>query len=104
MALFKTSGVDILGSGINIGAVYGTLTPMLQANNTRFRDLIQQLQQQGGDRHGVNGRVGSTAFCDPPGGLWQCGQHHHGQRPQAFRRSAPQRLRTPASLSGELAA
>lgn len=47
MALFKTSGVDVLGSGINIGAVYGTLTPMLQANNTRFRDLIQQLQQQG---------------------------------------------------------
>ncbi len=47
MPLFKTSGVDILGSGINIGSVYGTLTPMLQANNTRFRDLIQQLQQQG---------------------------------------------------------
>lgn len=47
MALFKTSGVDVLGAGINIGAVYGTLTPMLQANNLRFRDLIQQLQQQG---------------------------------------------------------
>lgn len=47
MALFKTSGVDVLGSGINIGSVYGTLNPMLQANNVRFRDLIQQLQQQG---------------------------------------------------------
>lgn len=26
MALFKTSGVDIVGAGINIGAVYGTLS------------------------------------------------------------------------------
>lgn len=47
MSLFKTSGVDVLGAGINIGAVYGTLSPMLEANNVRFRDLIQQLQQQG---------------------------------------------------------
>jgi hypothetical protein len=47
MALFKTSGVDVLGAGINIGAVYGTLSPMLKANNERFRDLMQQLQQQG---------------------------------------------------------
>lgn len=47
MPLFKTSSADVLGSGINIGALYGTFMPMLQAKNLRFRALIQQLQQQG---------------------------------------------------------
>lgn len=47
MALFKSSGADVLGDGINIGAVHGVFSPMLKANNERFRDLILQLQQQG---------------------------------------------------------
>jgi hypothetical protein len=47
MAFSKPSSVDELGAGINIGAVYRTLSPMLKANNERFRDLIQQMQQQG---------------------------------------------------------
>jgi len=46
MSLLKES-VGAIGSGVNIGEVHRTFTPMLHANNVRFNELIQQLQQQG---------------------------------------------------------
>lgn len=50
MAVLNKSSADPAGSigvGVNIGAVYDTLTPMLQASSRRFSELLQQLQSQG---------------------------------------------------------
>lgn len=46
MALFQNTDAAP-GPGINLGAVYDRLMPMLQGNAQRFNDLLTQLKQQG---------------------------------------------------------